>query len=270
MPTILRLLTMIIAIGLCNKASAKAQEQPLANTGQLWGYAGTKSPRFWGDLTPRFHVCRTGKMQSPLNIPAVVSENHIATPSFQYQPTSLRMVRLPYHLAVNMKDAGGLTMRGRYFRATVMTFRAKSEHSLGGKYFPLELQLHHVAKNGQRVVLAVMFMRGPENNLINNLLPFIPGITGNATATLDSLINPAEFFPELDTDIVSYMGSDTTPPCAEGVIWLISRQPLTASGRQLRILSRFFVGHSRPLQPVNGRLSSNLTYATPERLAPAN
>lgn len=56
-----------------------------------------------------------------------------------------------------------------------------------------------------------------------------------------------------------YAGSLTAPPCAEIVTWLVRREPVTASGEQLRRLTDSVLaitagfGNARSAMPLNGR-----------------
>ena len=52
----------------------------------------------------------------------------------------------------------------------------------------------------------------------------------------------------------TYMGSLTTPPCSEGVLWMVMKQPLPVSSEQVGIFSRLYRNNVRPVQPSNGRL----------------
>jgi carbonic anhydrase len=52
----------------------------------------------------------------------------------------------------------------------------------------------------------------------------------------------------------TYMGSLTTPPCSEGVLWMVMKQPLQVSSEQVSIFSRLYRNNARPVQPANGRL----------------
>jgi carbonic anhydrase len=50
------------------------------------------------------------------------------------------------------------------------------------------------------------------------------------------------------------MGSLTTPPCTEGVLWLVLKQPVMLSAEQIAIFSRLYRDNARPVQPTFGRL----------------
>jgi len=50
------------------------------------------------------------------------------------------------------------------------------------------------------------------------------------------------------------MGSMTTPPCTEGVLWLVMQQPVTVSAQQIDIFSRLYPMNARPIQRAAGRM----------------
>jgi carbonic anhydrase len=50
------------------------------------------------------------------------------------------------------------------------------------------------------------------------------------------------------------MGSLTTPPCTEGVLWMVLKQPIAISPDQMAIFARLYRSNARPLQPANNRL----------------
>uniref|UniRef100_UPI0019538C02 carbonic anhydrase family protein n=6 Tax=Bacteria TaxID=2 RepID=UPI0019538C02 len=52
----------------------------------------------------------------------------------------------------------------------------------------------------------------------------------------------------------TYMGSLTTPPCSEGVLWMVMRQPVALAAQQIGIFARLYPMNARPLQPGSGRL----------------
>ena len=51
----------------------------------------------------------------------------------------------------------------------------------------------------------------------------------------------------------AYSGSLTTPPCSEGVRWLVLKTPSLVSIRELEIFAARYPNNARPIQPRNGR-----------------
>ena len=52
----------------------------------------------------------------------------------------------------------------------------------------------------------------------------------------------------------TYMGSLTTPPCTEGVLWMVMKEPIELSSEQLAIFNRLYPMNARPIQKTSGRL----------------
>jgi carbonic anhydrase len=81
-----------------------------------------------------------------------------------------------------------------------------------------------------------------------NNLPLEKGEEAAARVQLD----PAEILPA-DRRYFTYMGSLTTPPCSEGVQWVVMRQPVTMSPEQLELFARIYPMNARPVQQASGR-----------------
>jgi carbonic anhydrase len=52
----------------------------------------------------------------------------------------------------------------------------------------------------------------------------------------------------------TYMGSLTTPPCSEGVLWMVMKQPAQMSREQIAIFSKMYPMNARPIQSAQGRM----------------
>ena len=52
----------------------------------------------------------------------------------------------------------------------------------------------------------------------------------------------------------TYMGSLTTPPCSEGVLWMVMKTPVPISAEQIGIFARLYPMNARPIQSASGRL----------------
>jgi carbonic anhydrase len=66
-------------------------------------------------------------------------------------------------------------------------------------------------------------------------------------------IDPASILPA-QHGYYEFEGSLTTPPCSEGVRWLVLKQPVTLSQAQLDAFRKLFPRNARPVQPLNGRV----------------
>jgi len=57
-----------------------------------------------------------------------------------------------------------------------------------------------------------------------------------------------------DRDYYRFNGSLTTPPCTEGVLWLVLKQPLTVSKAQVDEFAHVMHHpNNRPVQPLHAR-----------------
>ena len=56
-----------------------------------------------------------------------------------------------------------------------------------------------------------------------------------------------------EKDSFQYNGSLTTPPCSEGVKWVILKEPIEMSKEQIDTFREIFFYNNRPVQPLNER-----------------
>ena len=56
-----------------------------------------------------------------------------------------------------------------------------------------------------------------------------------------------------DVSFWTYKGSLTTPPCTEGVTWMVLQQPVALTAGQLHSFRTVFGGNARPVQPLHHR-----------------
>ena len=66
-------------------------------------------------------------------------------------------------------------------------------------------------------------------------------------------IDPADMLPH-DKGYYTYPGSQTAPPCSEGVTWFVLKTPVEVSAEQIQAYARLYPHDVRPLQPLNGRV----------------
>lgn len=60
-------------------------------------------------------------------------------------------------------------------------------------------------------------------------------------------------FIPANTEFYKYSGSLTTPPCSEGVYWMVFKQPIEASMEQIERIKEVIGKNNRPVQNINSR-----------------
>lgn len=70
-------------------------------------------------------------------------------------------------------------------------------------------------------------------------------------------------------EVMTYSGSLTTPPCSEGVTWLISAAPLSISAEDVEAVHKLMGDNARPAQGGLGEENINAERNSTESAAPA-
>jgi carbonic anhydrase len=135
-------------------------------------------------------------------------------------------------------------------------FHHPSEEAVKGKLTDMSVHLVHQSSDGKMVEIAVRFTmdRGdPDaaNAVLAALWPHLPAAKGTLVK-VPELVNPGGFLPA-DRGYWTYIGSQTTPPCTEGVRWFVFEDVLNISQSQLGAFTTLFRLNSRPLQDTHGR-----------------
>ena len=116
----------------------------------------------------------------------------------------------------------------------------------------MEAHFVHQSEAGELAVLAVMFEEGKENPALAPLLA--KKLQAGEKEKLAEKLDVMPLFPEGQSHF-RLNGSLTTPPCTEGVNWVVFKTAVNASKAQLDAM-RDMIGHAnnRPVQPLNARL----------------
>jgi carbonic anhydrase len=216
-----------------------------------WGYSGEAAPQNWGKLDPKFALCGSGKNQSPVNLANFV-EADLKPLKFAYKAGAADILNNGHTVQVDYAPGSSLTVDGRVFELKQFHFHAPSENKVNGKQFPLEGHLVHADKDGNLAVVAVMFQEGAANPLLTKLWDKMPSKAGDKNP-LPTGLSVTQLLPA-ERDYYRFDGSLTTPPCSEGVVWVVIKKTATASKAQIEQFSKV-LGHpnNRPIQPVNAR-----------------
>jgi carbonic anhydrase len=220
-----------------------------------WGYTGHTAPDSWGSLDPKFVMCKTGINQSPINITNKVSvdTDDLQKIYFHYETAAKNIVNNGHTIQVNMKDGSGIMVDGIEFHLIQFHFHTPSENEIEGRSFPLEAHFVHASDDGKLAVIAVLFEDGKENPVIKKIWDKMPTEAGKSA----ELILDAETIRRLlpaKKDFYRFNGSLTTPPCSEGVRWLVLKDYSSISTEQTKEFFKLFDhANNRPVQAIGAR-----------------
>jgi carbonic anhydrase len=216
-----------------------------------WSYEGADGPENWGKLDPEFSVCSNGKRQSPIDIHDSIKVDQEPI-QFDYKPTFFRIVDNGHTIQINYGAGSHITIMGRTYDLIQFHFHHPAEERIDGKGFAMVAHFVHRDPEGRLAIVAVLLEAGKPNSAIQTLWNNLP-LEKNEDYTPRVAIQAADLLPP-KPDYISYMGSLTTPPCTEGVLWLVMKQPVQLSPEQIDIFTRFYPNNARPVQAASGRI----------------
>ncbi len=244
MPRSTRYLTGLLA-GASLSLTAHAAGDP------AWSYTGPTGPSQWGALGPGHALCASGRNQSPVDLTATL-EAELPALETSYSAVGRELVNNGHTLKLAYPEGNALRVDGATFALKQVHFHAPSEHTVDGRRYAMEAHLVHANAAGELTVVAVLFERGEAHDALRGVWAQMPSQAGER-ATLASGLDAEALLPA-KRGYYRLNGSLTTPPCSEGVRWMVMKQPVTASDGQLQAFSDL-MGHAnnRPLQPLNAR-----------------
>lgn len=216
-----------------------------------WGYTGEGAPDRWGELAGDNKLCAVGTRQSPVDIRETIKVD-LEPIRFDYKPSRFTVLDNGHAIQVGVEAGNALTVMQRRYELVQFHFHKPSEERVNGRGYDMVAHLVHKDPEGKLAVLAVLLERGNDQPVVQQVLNNLPlekhqEQVGSAPMDLNQLL-PAE------RAYYTYMGSLTTPPCSENVLWMVMRQPVPVGANQLAIFHKLYPMNARPVQPAGGRL----------------
>lgn len=219
-----------------------------------WDYVGDYGPESWGKMRPEFATCATGKTQSPVHIqPGDALPADLEPISFEYGPLVGRIHHNGHTVQVDVQGTNMLVVRGKVYRLVQFHFHHPAEEMINYRGFPMVAHLVHKDSEGRLAVVALLMELGAENPVLAQAWARMPLKAGEQYLLDAGRLSVADTLPK-ERGYYTFTGSLTTPPCSEGVTWVVMKQPVTISQTQLETFRRLFPLNARPVQPLNARL----------------
>ena len=215
-----------------------------------WGYDEESGPDAWGKLVEAFALCGSGTKQSPIDLPRSAKQGRHVKIAYRAAPMHImdngHTIQLSY-------DAGSrIHINGVTYELKRIQMHSPSEHTINGTVYPMELQLIHTDAKNKIAILSVLLEKGANNAELEKIFAFMPKGKKKEDSPHDIMVDAGKLVPH-DKHSIQYTGSLTSPPCSEGVIWNVFKQPMELSEQQIKAFRLRYSGNARPVQTLGGR-----------------
>lgn len=223
-----------------------------AQTAPHWDYKSPHAgPAHWAELDPRFETCGQGGNQSPIDIRNAVKADLPAL-NVAYAAAEPTFVNNGHTIQVNLPPGQKLTVGDKQYELLQFHFHTPSEEAINGKRTAMVAHFVHRSDDGQLGVIAVLIQPGETNAAFAPVFRHLP--REGEKITVDGLKLDLPALLPADKGYYSFAGSLTTPPCSEGVSWMVLKNPIHLGPEQINAFRRVFNANARPLQALNGRV----------------
>lgn len=223
-----------------------------SNHGHAWTYAGAEGPQRWGELQPAYSICKLGEEQSPIDI-RNVEKVKLPAIQFDYKPSPLTIIDNGHTIQVDYAPGSFIVVGDKRYELKQFHFHHPSEERIQGESYDMVVHLVHADSAGNLAVIAILVQKGDASRVIQELWARLPKTQGKAQKIAGIQVNAADLLPQ-NTEYYTYSGSLTTPPCSEGVTWLVLKTPTSFSPEQIDAFARIYSNNARPIQRINGRI----------------
>ncbi|MBN2825559.1 MAG: carbonic anhydrase family protein [Campylobacterales bacterium] len=218
-----------------------------------WGYTGHEGPSNWGSLSDDYKMCSLGRNQSPINVTHSLDAK-LAPITFSYTTAPTEILNNGHTVQVNIAAGSYIVVDGKKYELKQYHFHTPSENHIEGKSFPLEAHFVHAASDGELAVIGVMFEYGKANTTLAQLWEKMP-MNADEKHELNNIAKNLMALIPTKTQYYRFNGSLTTPPCSEGVKWMVLGKMLKVSKAQIEKFAHALHGHNnRPIQATNARV----------------
>ena len=215
-----------------------------------WGYGEDDGPAAWGRLDPAYAMCSLGTEQSPIDL-TDAQEADLPPVEFDYGPARSEVEDAGPTLQVNPAPGHGVVVDGVRYELEQFHFHRPSEHLVNGAPFAMELHLVHRDGEGGLLVVGVLLRAGESCEALAGVWEFIA--RPRAVADRALVVHLPSLLPDGQATW-RYRGSLTTPPCDEGVAWVILAGTLSVSPEQIEAFAAKYGCNCRPVQPLGERI----------------
>ena len=243
----------VMCVLMCIASCGKAQRVSFQSHNEKteWGYETENGPDVWGQLSPEYILCAEGKHQSPIDL---VNPTPADLPpiTFNYRSASVNIRNTGHTIEVAYPKGNWIEIDRTKYNLLQFHFHAPSEHTVEAELYDMEMHLVHESEDGTLAVIGVLIKSGNVNTAFDSFWHLIPSLSEESEHVTGVILNAFDLLPDTKRTY-RYNGSLTTPPCSEGVKWLVMTTPIEMSESQIAAFRAIIHDNNRPVQPLNGR-----------------
>jgi carbonic anhydrase len=189
--------------------------------------------------------------QSPVDIRNAVKSDLPAL-QFNYSEAAPTFVNNGHTIQINLPAGQTLTVGSKSYELLQFHFHTPSEEAVNGKHTAMVGHFVHKNAAGELGVIGLLMQPGKTNAAFAPVFAHLPR-KGEKITVDDLKLDLAAMLPT-DKTYYSFEGSLTTPPCSEGVNWMVLKKPIVLGAEQIKAFRRLFNANARPTQALNGRI----------------
>src|SRR4029079_10664887 len=150
-----------------------------AAEGTHWSYEGAGGPAKWGDLDAANKACAVGLQQSPIDIEGTI-KSQLPVLKLNWGKSADTIVNNGHTIQLNFAEGSTLTLGDVKYKLLQVHFHRPSEHTIGGKNFPMEAHFVHRNDAGGLAVVGVLMAEGRPTPAFGKIVKTMPAAEGPA------------------------------------------------------------------------------------------
>ncbi|CAH1441635.1 unnamed protein product [Lactuca virosa] len=257
----LQYFSILIALIIVFCAPFAISQEVYDESGFTYDMNSPNGPDHWGEIHPEWRLCKKGKLQSPIDLThkRVHTTSKLGKLNRDYKPANTTLINRGHDLMLRwVQGAGHIHINRTKYQLNQLHWHTPTEHTINGRRFNLELHLVHQSKNRRIAVVGILYKIGRRDSFLSKLEPYLKALCSKkGVEKRVGIIDPRKIKIG-SKKYYRYIGSLTTPPCTENVIWTIAKKVRTVSRAQVRLIRKAVhddaEANARPLQPLNNRL----------------
>ncbi|EJD37812.1 carbonic anhydrase [Auricularia subglabra TFB-10046 SS5] len=225
-----------------------------------FGYTGESGPLGWAHLAPANGACFNGTHQSPIVIdtrstPKLPAAPPLTIPDVAEGGALLENLGATLEVVVN----GTLKLDNTDYAMAQFHFHTPSEHRIDEEYYPLEMHMVFKSTTGGVAVIGVPFEISDDNKstaLLDSVFHHLDNATVAGSEAHTGELKFAEVIGAVQNGpLYSYSGSLTTPPCTQGVSWMVLGTPLAIDVKTYKAVKKVMKFNARFTQNTPGEVN---------------